>query len=355
MSAVDTHNVVANPPRLNRVPESDGVRRLAETGPHLRTFMAWPHRSDLYGQRLAETQMGYAAVARAIAEFEPVTMVAHPGHAAGARAALGNSVEVMEIAIDDAWIRDSGPTFVKDAHGHLAAVSWNFNAWGEKHAPWGDDDALAEQLAARLGLQARRSWLTCEGGSLCCDGDGTLIVTETSILNPNRNPGVGKALVTAELRAMLGVEKVIWLPGDPMDLETDGHVDGMCAYIRPGAVLFETNPDPNDPHARILAENLAVLRNETDARGRRLEVLPLEEAVEAECTSEIFCRSYINFALASGAVIMPAYGTPGDEAACATLARAFPDRRIVAVDVRAIAPGGGAIHCITQEMPHPGV
>ncbi len=197
----------------------------------------------------------------------------------------------------------------------------------------------------------QRSWLTCEGGSLCSDGEGTLIVTETSILNPNRNPGVNKALATAELKAMLGVDKVIWLPGDPLDRETDGHIDGMCAYVRPGVVLFETNPDMADPHARILAENLAVLRSETDAKGRSFEVIALQEAIEAEPTSDVFCRSYINFALANGGLIMPAYGTAGDAAARATLQSAYPDRRIVEVDVSDIAPGGGAIHCITQELP----
>jgi agmatine deiminase len=336
---------------LNGVPKDLGYRRAAETGQRARTFMAWPHRSDLYGSRLAGMQAGYAAVARAIAQFEPVTMVADPGHAGEARRQLGNHAEVLELPIDDAWMRDSGPTFVRRADGSLAGVSWRFNAWGGKHEPWDEDDALAERLLAHLGIPVCRSWLTCEGGSLCADGEGTLIVTETSILNPNRNPGVSKALATAELKAMLGIEKVIWLPGDPLDKETDGHVDGMCAYVRPGVVLFETNPDPADPHARILAENLAILRSETDARGRSLEVIPLQEAVEAEATSAVFSRSYINFALANGGLVMPAYGTAGDARARATLERAFPDRRIVEVDVGAIAPGGGAIHCITQELP----
>jgi agmatine deiminase len=351
MAAAHLHNSTSDSRLLNGVPRDLGFRRTAETDLRERTFMAWPHRADLYGSRLLTMQAGYAAVARAIAGFEQVTMIAHPDHAAEARRLLGNHAEVIELQIDDAWVRDSGPTFVRRSAGQLAGISWNFNAWGRKHAPWNADNALAERLLARYGIPVCRSWLTCEGGSLCSDGDGTLIVTETSILNPNRNPGVSKGLATAELKAMLGIEKIIWLPGDPMDLETDGHIDGMCAYVRPGVVLFETNSDPTDPHARILAENLSALRMEIDAKGRTLEVIPLEEAVEAEVTSEIFCRSYINFALVNGGVIMPAYGTIGDAKARATLACAFPDRKIVKVDVRAIAPAGGAIHCITQEMP----
>jgi agmatine deiminase len=337
--------------QMNGIPAALGFRRQAETVQRQGTLMAWPHRDDLYGHRLAAMQSGYTQVARAIASFEPVTMVVHPAHAAEARRQLGNHAEVVELAIDDAWIRDSGPTFVRRDDGALAGISWRFNAWGGKHAPCDDDNALAERLLKRLDVPVVRSWLTCEGGSLCSDGEGTLIVTETSILNPNRNPGVNKVLATAELKAMLGVTKVIWLPGDPMDLETDGHIDGMCAFVRPGVVLFETNPDPADPHVRILAENLAVLKSETDAKGRAFEVIALEEAIDAEVTSNVFCRSYINFALANGGVIMPAYGTAGDARAHETLARAFPGRRVVEVDVRAIAPAGGAIHCITQEMP----
>lgn len=337
--------------KMNGVPRDLGFRRPAEFEPHERTWMAWPHRQDLYGDRLARAQAAYAEIARAISEFEPVIMIAHPDHAAAARAQLGNVVPVLELPIDDCWLRDSGPTFVVGTGGQVAGVSWRFNAWGGKHSPWGDDDALAERVLAREGLEVSRSWLTCEGGSLACDGEGTVIVTETSILHPNRNPGISKAFATAELKAMLGVDKVIWLPGDPLDYETDGHIDGMCCFVRPGVVMFEVNPDPRDPHTRILAENLAVLRRETDAKGRAFEVIPLEEAIEAEVTSEIYCRSYINFYLPNGGVILPSYGTKGDARAKATIEKAFPDRKVVQIDVTAIAPGGGAIHCITQEQP----
>lgn len=344
-------DIVEQAHQMNEIQRAGSVRRPGEFETHERTWMAWPHRKDLYGDRLGRVQAAYAEIARAIAEFEPVTMVAHPDHAAGARNHLGDTVPVIELPIDDCWVRDSGPTFVTHGDGRVTGISWRFNAWGGKHSPCGDDDALAGRLLAREGLDVSQSWLTCEGGSLACDGDGTLIVTETSILHPNRNPGISKSFATAELKAMLGVEKVIWLPGDPLDLETDGHIDGMCGYVKPGVVLFESNTDPRYPHSRILAENLAVLRSETDARGRSFEVIPLEEAIDAEVTSDIFCRSYINFYLPNGGVIVPAYGTPADARARATIERAFPERKVVQIDVTAIAPGGGAIHCITQEQP----
>lgn len=327
------------------------IRRPAEFEPHARTWMAWPHRRDMYGETLPAMQKAYADVAHAIAEFEPVTMVAHPDHAGGARAQLGNGIEVIEIPIDDCWIRDSGPTFLKLADGSLAGVSWRFNAWGRKHEPYDQDNALAERLLARENAHILRSFLHCEGGSLTTDGQGTLIATETSLLHSNRNPGISKAWVEKELLRMLGLEKVVWLPGDPLDLETDGHVDGMCCFVKPGVVMFEYNPDPSDLHGRILADNLAALAGQTDARGRSFEVIPIPEAYDVEATSAVFARSYINFALANGGVVMPDFGRPSSVEAKAAVARAFPDRRIVTVDVGAVVPAGGAIHCITQEQP----
>ncbi|WP_430439865.1 agmatine deiminase family protein [Shinella sp.] len=327
------------------------LRRPGEFEPHAKTWMAWPHRQDLYGPRLADMQRAYADVAKAIAQFEPVSMVAHPEHTKSARTLLGDGIEIVALPIDDCWIRDSGPTFLKRADGGLAGVSWRFNAWGRKHEPFDADDALAGRVLAYEEAEMFRSFLHCEGGSLACDGDGTLIVTETSLLHPNRNPGLSKAWVELELLRMLNVEKVVWLPGDPLDLETDGHVDGMCCFVRPGVVMFEYNPDPADLHGRILADNLAALKSQTDARGRSFEVVPIPEAYDVEATSEVFARSYINFALANGGVVMPTFGRPSGEEAKAAVAKAFPDRRIVTVDVGAVVPAGGAIHCITQEQP----
>ena len=335
---------------MNSVNGKPSVRRPAEYEPHAQTWMAWPHRRDLYGARLGKVQSGYVEVAKAISQFEPVTMVADTAHAAKARKMLGNIASVVEMAIDDCWMRDSGPSFV-EVNGKPAGVSWRFNAWGGKHAPFDNDDALAGKILAHQKMPTRESWLYCEGGSLCCDGEGTLIVTETSILNPNRNPGISRAFAEAELKAMLGVEKVIWLPGDPLDTETDGHIDGMCCYVRPGVVLFEVNTDMNDVHGRILAQNRAVLESQTDAKGRKLQIIELPEAADATVTSDVFCRSYINFYLPNGGLILPVYGIASDAVAIEIVSKAFPARQVVTIDVNEIAPGGGSIHCITQEQP----
>jgi agmatine deiminase len=336
---------------VNETHKDIAYHKPAEFEKHERTWMIWPHRKDLYEERLEPMQVEYLNIVAAISQFEAVTVLAHPDHAETARKRLGNLADVVPMPVDDFWARDCGPSFVVGSNGELAGVNWHFNAWGGKHAPWDADDKLATRLLTREGATIRNSWLTCEGGSFALDGEGTLIITETSILNPNRNPGVNKALVESELKAMLGVEKVVWLPGDPMDKETDGHIDGMCTFVRPGVVLFESNPNPSDPHYRILKENLKCLQSQTDAKGRSFEILLLEEAVEATVTSNIFCRSYINFYIANGGIIVPGYGIPSDAKALATIQAAYPERKVVMVQVSAIAAGGGAIHCITQEQP----
>jgi agmatine deiminase len=336
---------------MSGTPREAGFTMPAEWDQHERCWMAWPHRTDLYGKRLPAIQRGYARVAQAIRQFEPMTMLAAHEAAEEARQLCGPDVEVMPFDLDDAWLRDSGPTFLRHASGKRAGVSWRFNAWGGKHQPWDKDDTLAGGLLDRLGLPWYRSSLTLEGGAFHVDGEGTLLTTETCVLNPNRNLGWSKKEAEAELKQALGVEKIIWLPGDPGELETDGHVDGLACFVRPGVVLVETNPYPDDPHAAVLRENLKALEGQCDARGRTLEFLFIEEAADAEATSQIFSRSYINFYLANGGVVMPGFGIDADARVKEVVARAYPDRRVVQVDIADIAPGGGGIHCITQQEP----
>lgn len=332
-------------------PQEAGYAMPPEWAPHSRCWMAWPYRHDLWDD-LPQAQRAYAAVARAIARFEPVTMLAAPQAAASARDLCGPGIEVRPWAIDDSWTRDSGPTFLKHRQsGALAGTAWHFNAWGGKHHPYDQDDALAAGILADLGLPCFQSPLFLEGGAFHVDGEGTLITTESCLLNPNRNPGLSKSEAEAELQRALGIEKAIWLPGDPDEHETDGHVDGIACFVRPGLALVESHPDPGDPLAAVLAENRRALELARDAKGRTIEIMPLQTAVAAESSGEIFCDAYINFYLANGAVILPGYGIASDAPARDVLAQAFPNREIVQVEVNGIAPGGGGIHCITQQQP----
>jgi agmatine deiminase len=333
-------------------PLDAGFRMPPEWAHHARCWMAWPDRPDLWGSDLIETQRAYARVARAIASFEPVTMIAPPRAVAVARTECGPGIEILAIEIDDAWLRDTGPAFLVGPGGARAASLWHFQAWGGKSERYRDDAQLARRLCSHVGLPYFQSPLHLEGGALTVDGEGTVITTESCALNPNRNPGLTTREVDVEICRALGASKVIWLPGvlDPGDL-TDGHVDGLACFARPGLVLMETLTGEADSAREMLRENRRALEGATDAKGRALEVVEMEDAWEAEPESETWCRSYINFYVANGGIVMPAYGVPGDERARAVVAQAFPDRRVVQIDVRKVAIGGGGIHCITQQQP----
>jgi agmatine deiminase len=334
-------------------PADLGFYMPAEWAVHRGCWMAWPTRIELWQEHLEAARQDYVRIAQAIAKFEPVTMYADPKDAADAKAKCGPSIGVESVPLDDSWLRDAAPTVVMDPAGKRAAAAFTFNAWGGKYAPFDKDANLGERIGALAGLPVYKSELVAEGGGFLSDGEGTVITAETCILNSNRNPGWTKAEAEAELRAMLGAKKVIWLPGDPCDTSTDGHVDGYIAYVKPATLLCEVVADSEDPRYSIMAENRRVLETETDARGRRFSLLPIAEAPRSVAPegAEGYCRSYVNFYIANGAVIAPAYGIPEDSAVLQTLADAYPDRKIVLVPLKTLFRGGGGIHCITQQEP----
>lgn len=327
-------------------------RMPAEWTEHERCLMAWPTRPDLWGDVLETVKGEYAEVARAIAGFEPVTMVAPPGHGAEARERCGDDVEVIELPMDDSWFRDSAPLFVLDADGRRAGVDFRFNAWGGKHHPYDADDRISALLLERLGVPADRSEMILEGGAITVDGEGTLITTEQCLLHPNRNPGLTRAEIEAELKARLGVTKVIWLPyGGLLDTETDGHVDGVCAFVAPGKVVVQLPDDPEHPDYARMRANRAVLEATPDATGRTLEIVDLPQSAFVEVEGQPVEVGYLNFYVANGGVVVPVAGLPQDAQALEVIAQACPGRKVVGVEARVIAHGGGGVHCITQQVP----
>jgi agmatine deiminase len=323
----------------------------AEWAPHERTWMAWPHREELWGDKLAAMQAGYADVINAIAAFEPVTVLAVPEEVDHCHNRVSGNATVLPVDLNDAWMRDIGPNFVLDDQGNLAASIYHFNAWGKKYDQWGRDAAIGHRIAEYLGIRTFSSTIFMEGGGVSVDGEGTLITSEQCVLNPNRNPGLDKDAAELAFRESLGVERVLWCPGDPDDIETDGHIDGIACFVEPGKVLVEVSPAKDTERYDNMQANLQAYEGAIDAKGRKLEVVTIEEAHEAERTNEIYASSYINFYVANDAVIMPAFGIDRDRDARDTIANLFPDREIVQVDIRGIAPGGGGIHCITQQQP----
>ena len=330
----------------------------AEWARHAATWMVWPHNQALWesgwGVTLSQVQEDFARVANAIARFEPVKMVVDPSAVTRARDLCGPNIELIELPVNDSWCRDSGPSFVCHPQLGLAGVSWRFNAWGGKSAH-DLDESLARRVLNQLGLECFGTALSNEGGAIHVDGEGTLITTESVLLNPNRNPGVSKAEIEEIFSRLLGVTKTIWLPGDPDYVTgdmTDGHVDGVCAFARPGVLLVDATRDQSSVYAEVVRENRRALQLARDAQGRSFELIELYEASEAVDTdAEVFCASYTNFYIANGAIIMPAYGIEADHAAAEVLAQAFPDREIVPVRINHLAHGGGGVHCITQQQP----
>lgn len=329
------------------------IRFPAEWEPHARTWMVWPHRQAMWAPDLRAVQEDYAAVARAIARFEPLRMIADPSAVKDAQALCGETVEVIAYPVDDSWFRDTGPSFVYEGVTK-AGVCWRFNAWGGKTKRFEKDATLAPAVVADLGVPAIHSALACEGGALHTDGEGTLITTDTVVLNRNRNPGISREKAEAEFARTLGIEKTIWLPGNPYETGTDGHVDGIACFTAPGRVLAEIDPEADPKEAKVLAENVDILRRETDAKGRPLSV----EAIQAAPRQDVdttenfgFCNCYINFYVCNGGVVMPGFDLPSDAPARAVVQAAFPDREIVQVPILTLATGGGSIHCITQQEP----
>lgn len=331
-------------------PRDLGFAMPPDWGAHTRCWMAWPCREETWGDHLAAARRAYAEVARAIAEFEPVTVIARPDLLASASLELGPGVPLLPLAHDDSWMRDIGPSFLLGPGGALGGVAWRFNGWGEVYEPYDQDARMARRLLEHIGARAFESSIVLEGGSICVDGEGTCLVCEPSALDPARNPGLGREDIEAELSACLAVDRVIWLPYGLVDDETKGHVDNVARFVRPGVVVAAV--DEGGPHAEALAADLEVLRTAEDARGRRLEVLtlPMPKPRNRD-DGRLLTASYANFYLANGAVILPAFDDPADAAAAKVLAQAFPDRQIVQIDAQDIVRGGGGVHCITLEQP----
>jgi len=304
-----------------------GFHMPAEWEAHERCWMAWPCRVEVWGDNLEATRRNFAEIANAVGEFEPVTMLARHDDADLARSLCSGKVTILSADLDDSWMRDMGPNFVRNNAGEIAAALFHFNAWGKKYATWR------------------------QGGGINVDGEGTLLTTGQCVLNDNRNPGLTREEAEQALRDSLGVSSVLWLPGDPDDTETDGHVDGIACFVAPGKVLVEICPAKGTERYDNMQANLAAIQGATDASGRELDIVLIEEAHEAQRRNDIFSCSYINFYIANGAIVMPGYGIERDADARQILAGLFPEREVVQVDIADIAMGGGGIHCITQQQP----
>lgn len=355
-------------------PAADGYAMPAEWERQAQVWMAWPERPDNWRQHAAPAQQAFALVANTVAEHEDVTMAVSARHYEAARRLLAPRVRLVEMTTDDAWLRDTGPSFVRHADGEVRAVDWVFNAWGGHdgglYAPWDADDLVAGKIAEIERMTRYRAPLVLEGGAIHVDGEGSCLTTEECLLNPNRNPALAHADIEAHLRDYLGVSTVLWLGQGVLNDETDGHVDNLCCFLRPGVVALAWTDDEQDPQFRISQDALTRLAALRDARGRRLEVikLPIPQRPVAMSATEAagvvhrpgthtrppgfrLAASYVNFLIVNDAIVLPTFGDPNDARAASILAEQFPDRAIRQVPGREILYGGGNVHCITQQQP----
>jgi agmatine deiminase len=336
-----------------KTPKARGFQMPAEWHPHRRCWMAWPSNPSAYGGRIEAAKAAWANVARAISRFEPVVMLANDADLVAARTLCGPAIEVRRVALDDGWLRDNGPTFVLDGLGSLLGIDWDFNGWGGCF-PYTRDRMTAAVILEQEGIERVAAPLILEGGSIHVDGEGTVIVTEECLLNPNRNPHLSRPAIEGHLRDFLGVETVIWLKAGLKDDVTDGHVDQLAAFVSPGVVLALASDDESDANYAALNENLEILKSARDAKGRSLEVIeiPQPPALYNEYTGTRVSLSHINYYMANGGIVLPSFGFPDHDRQVLEIFRdVFSEREVVPVATLEIAFGGGNIHCITQQEP----
>ncbi|WP_345752454.1 agmatine deiminase family protein [Microbacterium rhizophilus] len=334
-------------------------RMPAETSPHERTWMAFPREGATLGASDAAREAGYAAwaaVAHAVARFEPVSMLVDRSETARARRILSSDIELIEAPVDEFWMRDHGPTFVTDGD-RLGAVDWVFNGWGAPDwAEWKRSADHARLIAEHVGAELVSSLLVNEGGGIHVDGEGTVLLTDTVQLDPRRNPHADRARVAAEMARTIGATHAVWLPRgltrDYDDLGTNGHVDIVATIPSPGRLLLHDQPDPSHPDHAVARELRALLAEQTDAAGRRFEIVGLPAPATLTDAHGPVDWSYVNHLVVNGGVIACGFGEPqADARAAAILAEAYPGREVVTVDAREIFARGGGIHCITQQQP----
>jgi len=354
-------------------PDNDGFSMPGEFEPHQKCWMIWPERTDTWRQNAEPAQKCFTQVAKAISQFEPVYMGVSHRQLENAKKLLPPDIHIVEMASDDSWMRDVGPTFIKHSNGEIRGVDWSFNAWGGLHGglyyPWDKDDSVAQKVLHNENTGRYKAPLILEGGSIHVDGEGTLITTKECLLNPNRNPDLSLTDIEGRLKAYLGIAKVIWLSKGVYNDETDGHVDNLCCFIRPGVVLLLWTDDPSDPQYEISRDAFEKLSRTVDAKGRRLNVHKIHQPGPLYMTEKESCGidpedntiprkegdrlagSYVNFYSANNGIVMPLFDDLYDQAAVNKIRSLFPEKKVIGIPTREILLGGGNIHCITQQQP----
>lgn len=357
----------------NSYPKVDGFRMPGEFEEQKQIWMLWPERTDNWRNGAKPAQETFANVAKAISEFEAVTMCVSAAQYENARARLPESIRVVEMSSNDAWCRDIGPSFLVNDKGDIRACDWKFNAWGGLtdglYFPWDKDDQVASKICNLENIDYYRTDnFVLEGGAFHVDGEGTLLTTEMCLLSNGRNPNLSKKQIEENLKNYLNIEKIIWIKDGIDAEETNGHIDDVACFVRPGEVACIYTEDTSHPFYKEAQAAYQTLRNAVDAKGRKLLVHKLcttknpiylkgMETIDVAADSvprkngSLAIASYLNFLIVNNGIILPQYGDANDALAIKQVQAMFPERKVVGVRTEEIAYGGGNIHCITQQQP----
>lgn len=321
---------------------------------HDRTFVSWPVKESMvWPENYDNVCKAYGEIINAIALFEKVNVIVNKDQSKEVRKFCGNSPSLLEIPHNDAWVRDNGPTFLTNKNDYMG-INWRFNAWGEKYKPYDLDDAVAFEILNKLRIQYKNAPFVLEGGSIHVDGEGTLLTTEECLLNKNRNPHLDKDKIIEYLKKYLNISHIIWLEKGLYGDETDGHVDNIACFARPGAVLLQTCKDKNDPNYKITNSAFKVLSQAKDAKGRQIQIIEIPLPPARYDKGSRLTLSYLNFYFVNGGIILPVFGGEAedtDKEAQRVLKLLYPERIIHTVDGMGLISEGGNVHCITQQMP----
>lgn len=357
---------------IDSTPKKDGFRMPGEFEPHKQVWMLWPERPDNWRDGAKPAQKTYAEIAKAISQFEPLTMCVSPAQYKNCRNMLPPEVRVVEMTSNDSWMRDCGPCFLTNDKGEIRAVDWDFNAWGGLYDglyfPWDQDTLVPQKVCEIEGVDTYRTpGFVLEGGSIHVDGEGTLVTTEMCLLNPGRNPHMTKDQIESKLKDYLNLEKVIWIKDGIDPDETNGHVDDVACFARPGEAICIWTDDKNSPYYQACQDAYKTLSETTDAKGRKLKIHKLcmpkndvklsgdfaidsVEGTQPREDDDLVVASYLNFLIVNGGVIVPQFGDENDAVAIEQIQSIFPDRKVVGVQTIEVLYGGGNIHCITQQQ-----
>lgn len=332
-------------------------RMPAEWSNHECCWMQWPTSTTPAGETvgwsnfdLENGRIAWANVANSIAKFEKLKMIVHPNDLASAKNLLKSNTEILPLKINDAWCRDTGAIFLIDENGKLGGVNSDFNCWGYE-IDYELDDKIANFMIEKTKARYFKNDMVFEGGSISVDGEGTLITTAQCLLNKNRNPHLTKEKIEKNLKDNFAVNKIIWLKHG-IDEGTDGHVDNVACFVKPGTIMALTCYEKSDPYYDKLNDNLEILKSSTDSLGKRFNIIELEMSYERFIPDSDEPCSYINYYIANSGIILPSFNDhKADENAKKVVQSAFPDRKLISIAGLDILLGGGNVHCITQQQP----